>query len=157
MSGQVSYRAMQAADLPALARLLPSLLAGDWSLSSLQQLLVSSHACRLLSSTGAPGSQLLGFAEFVLVADECQLLNIAIAPEVQGAGLGRHLLRKVLGEAKEAGCRHCFLEVRQSNDAAIGLYVDSGFELTGMRKAYYPPRGKGESAEHALLYALELG
>lgn len=149
-------RAMEAADLPVLTRMLPLVLSGDFSTGSLQRMLLSSHECRVLCSDREPGSQVLGFAEYVVVTDECQLFNLAVAPEVQGAGLGRYLLRRVLVEARRAGCRQCFLEVRQSNDAAIGLYISEGFVLTGRRKQYYPPLGGDTRREDALLYALTM-
>lgn len=153
----VSYRKLQVSDFPLLQRMLPPLLPGDWSVTVLQQLLISTHHCRVLCSAADEAEDaVLGFAEFTTLIDECELLNLAIDPEVQGCGLGRTLLRCVLEEVRGLGCTRSFLEVRRSNDAAIALYASEGFSLDGVRKAYYPPRSEGGSAEDALLYSLVL-
>jgi ribosomal-protein-alanine N-acetyltransferase len=46
-------------------------------------------------------------------------------------------LERVLQEAQNQGIRRVFLEVRESNLAAIKLYEKAGFASTGKRKAYY--------------------
>ncbi|MGA0806249.1 MAG: ribosomal protein S18-alanine N-acetyltransferase [Pseudohongiellaceae bacterium] len=152
----VLYRPLRVADFPALAAMLPALLPGDWSAGSLQGLLISTHHCRVLCSAEESGDALLGFAEYTLVADEGELLNLAIDSEVQGRGLGRALLRATLDELREKGARRCLLEVRRSNDPAIALYTREGFGLDGVRKAYYTPRRPQELPEDALLYSLRL-
>ena len=40
--------------------------------------------------------------------------------------------------AKKLGAEQAFLEVRESNSSAKGLYVAFGFEQMGLRKGYYP-------------------
>jgi len=152
----VLYRPLRVADFPALTLMLLPLLPGNWSLESLQGLLISSHHCRVLCHTDESGAGLLGFAEFTAVADECELLNLAVAGEQQGCGLGRALLHAVLAESRDKGCARCFLEVRRSNEAAIALYASEGFVLAGVRKSYYPPRQPQAQSEDALLYSLTL-
>lgn len=153
----IVYRNLQTRDFLALQRLLPTLLPGDWSLPALQRLLISTHLCRVLVRADPAGSDtLLGFVEFSTVLDECELLNLAVDRAAQGRGLGRMLLQAMLEEARDAGCGRCLLEVRRSNDAAIALYVSEGFELDGIRKAYYPPQPGSAGAEDALLYSLTL-
>lgn len=152
----VRYRPLRVADFPALSRMLPPLLPGNWSPEALQALLISSHHCRVLCSTDEANAVLLGFAEFTVVMDESELLNLAVAADVQGCGLGRALLQAVLDEVRALDCVRCCLEVRRSNDVAMALYTDLGFELEGVRKAYYPPRPPDTQAEDALLYGLAL-
>lgn len=151
----LNYRRMQTADLPTLNRLLPELLPGDWSMTVLQELLLSNHRTRVISTLDADVS-IVGFVEYVTVVDEFELLNLAIARQLQGTGLGRLLLQKVIQEARNADCTRCLLEVRPSNFAAIALYVSEGFEMTGLRKGYYPPLSPSSLAEDALLYTLHL-
>jgi ribosomal-protein-alanine N-acetyltransferase len=145
---------MQTEDLPQMQQILPLVLPGVWTLDNLRNFMQSTHACRVLVGADEQIHEVLGFAEFQLVVDECQLFNIAIAREFQGQGLGRKLLQLVLKEARDAGCTSCFLEVRRSNDAAIALYAALGFVLVGMRKDYYPPMQPGQAREDALLYTL---
>lgn len=152
---EVRYRPVQPDDIAALSLLLPAVLAGDWSEAALQQLLAGSHSLRVLQRVTEP--ELVGFAEFLSVVDECQLYNIAVLPKWQRRGLGRVLLQQVLGEAQAAGLQQCVLEVRESNTAARALYESAGFRVSGRRKDYYPPLPPATTREAALLYGCLLG
>ena len=82
---------------------------------------------------------------------------MAIAPMWQKQGLGYQLLEQSIDgliKARAAqGCNMIFLEVRQSNHAAIALYEKLGFVQIDLRKNYYPTcTGK----EHAVIMALTL-
>jgi ribosomal-protein-alanine N-acetyltransferase len=56
--------------------------------------------------------------------------------------------------ARKAEARRLFLEVAESNGAAIALYKQTGFADVGRRKAYYVRAGA--PPEDALMLALEL-
>jgi len=75
------------------------------------------------------------------VLDEYSILNIAITGKYQHKGLGRTLLEFAVMKAIKDGCFICWLEVRKSNNAAIGFYQKIGFKIVGTRKGYYqtPP------------------
>ena len=70
-------------------------------------------------------------------AGESHLLNLCVAPDLQGQGLGRLLLGHAFRQARQAGCSHMFLEVRPSNTAGINLYLKNGFTVVGERPGYY--------------------
>ncbi|WGZ95643.1 MAG: ribosomal protein S18-alanine N-acetyltransferase [Candidatus Thiothrix putei] len=91
-------------------------------------------------------SELLGYAMLMFVLDEMHLLNICIAPELQGQGFGSRLLKTLERVARAANAETCFLEVRQSNFSAIRLYVNAGFNEVGVRKGYYPTEFGREDA-----------
>lgn len=82
--------------------------------------------------------KLQGYAMLMFVLDEMHLLNICIAPESQGQRLGSRLLKTVEHIGRTRHAQTCFLEVRQSNFAAIRLYLNAGFNEIGVRKGYYP-------------------
>lgn len=151
-SSQTLYRAPHTAQLEQLSAALPALLTGDWSIEALHATRISSHHLRVLSS--AATGELIGFAEYQAVVDECQLFNIAILQHWQQRGYGATLLQAVIAEAKAQGLRHCLLEVRESNQAARRLYTRLGFVETGKRKDYYPPKVYGDPREAAVLYSL---
>lgn len=72
-----------------------------------------------------------------LVVDELHILNLAVAPDERGKGLGTKLLRYILEEGTRRGARHATLEVRVSNLVAQRLYRNFGFRKVGVRKHYY--------------------
>jgi ribosomal-protein-alanine N-acetyltransferase len=141
-----------AADVATLSERLPALLPGDWSAAAFA---ASPYRQRVLALQAA-SEQIVGFAEYFVLLDECHLHDIAIWPERQRQGLGRVLLEAVLQEARREQCVICLLEVRQSNAAARALYQTLGFVENGRRRDYYPPLTAGGAREDALLYALAL-
>ena len=71
-------------------------------------------------------------------AGESHLLNMFIAIEQQGQGLGRLLLTSACQHARDVDAAKMFLEVRVGNGRAITLYESVGFRQIGVRKDYYP-------------------
>ena len=63
-------------------------------------------------------------------AGEVEILNVAVDPGFRGQGVATALI-----ESLQAA--QVFLEVRESNTTAIGLYRRIGFEEAGKRKEYY--------------------
>ncbi len=77
---------------------------------------------------------LTGFVLAQVVADEAEILTIAVDPAFQRRGLGRALMQDSLKQ-KQVGA--VFLEVAADNTAAIALYESCGFQLIGRRTGYY--------------------
>ena len=92
--------------------------------------------------------QLVGFCILQPVLDEANLLLMAVHPSQQGKGMGYQLLEASLAMLKNDPVQ-VFLEVRESNIAAIKLYEKSDFHQIDMRKNYYP-KADG-SREHAII------
>ena len=105
---------------------------------------------RLSESEGPPTlvSDLSGEVTGVLlsreVADEAELLNLAALPKYRRHGHGRALVLEALAGMRSRGVKSVYLEVRESNSAAIAFYASLGFAKTGIRKGYY--RGPDEAA-----------
>jgi [ribosomal protein S18]-alanine N-acetyltransferase len=100
----------------------------------------------------APTGRVVGFCNYWLVADELQILNLAVHPEERRHGHGARLLRHMLEAGRREKVRVLSLEVRASNRAATALYRSFGFREVGLRPRYYADNG-----EDALLMDLELG
>ena len=83
------------------------------------------------------GGGLVGYAVAWTVLDQSELGNVAVAPGARGRGIGRALVDAIVARVRRRGARECFLEVRESNLVAQGLYRDMGFEVVGRRRAYY--------------------
>ena len=79
-------------------------------------------------------NSVVGFAVARAVAPgENEILNLAVSPEFRRRGVASGLLRVVLTALSGT----FFLEVRQSNTAAMRLYYSFGFQEVGRRKGYY--------------------
>jgi ribosomal-protein-alanine N-acetyltransferase len=72
-----------------------------------------------------------------LVLDEAHIATLAVHPSLRRRGLARLILWRALDEAASEGAKTAFLEVRESNQAALELYHLFGFEVTGRRPRYY--------------------
>ncbi len=88
-------------------------------------------------------SNIVGYVCSVFICDELHILNFAISPLYQKRGLGYLLLEYLMNKAVGKGLSFVFLEVRESNIAAISLYRKAGFVPVGTRRGYYlSPDGK---------------
>lgn len=99
------------------------------------------------------GSELVGYSVMSVAVGEAHVLNLCIAPERHGQGLGRRLLRRMLRLAAEQHADTAYLEVRESNLPARALYESLGFTQVGQRRDYYPD---GDGREDAAVYAKTL-
>lgn len=79
----------------------------------------------------------IGFVFARLIIPEFEIINIAVAPKARKQGIGSSLIEKVLKLTAEKGCEVCWLEVRESNRAALGFYQSLGFSIVGRRRKYY--------------------
>jgi ribosomal-protein-alanine N-acetyltransferase len=95
-----------------------------------------------------------GFALSRVIADEAELLLLAVKPECRRRGLGRALLRSAIAESQARGAARIHLEVRAGNDA-VALYRLAGFEKVGQRRDYY--RGINGKLFDAITYRKLIG
>ena len=102
----------------------------------LQELDLALSRVIVARSVDAP-TVLLGYLCRWIVADEVQVLNIAVAPGARRRGVAGALLAEVRREARARGCAAVILEVRRSNVAARAFYSATGFEEVGVRSGYY--------------------
>lgn len=82
-----------------------------------------------------------GFVLARVVADETEILTLAVDPLVQRQGAGRSLLQAAMDDARQRGAAAMFLEAAPSNAAALALYGSAGFVQVGRRPRYYPGGG----------------
>lgn len=106
-----------------------------------------------LSLAKIDGGKTIGFALSRTVADESELLLIAVDPAHHRQGIGWQLLRNFLDQAREDGVARVHLEVREGN-SAIAMYRAAGFTTVGRRRAYY--RGGDGERRDALTFARDL-
>jgi ribosomal-protein-alanine N-acetyltransferase len=74
------------------------------------------------------------------IADEAELLTLAVAARHRRRGAGAALLKEVIERSHRQGARQLFLEVGVDNPGARSLYAQAGFVEVGRRVAYYRRR-----------------
>ena len=90
--------------------------------------------------TGIPGEyagQIIATCGAVNILGEGDISNVAVLEPYRRKGLANRLLKLFLEEEKNLGVETFVLEVRSSNQSAIGLYTKFGFETVGCRKGFY--------------------
>lgn len=85
---------------------------------------------------------ILGFVDFWVTFETCQLANIAILPAYQGKGYSKFLMDHMIHLAEQQQCETIMLEVRVSNEKARALYTSYAFIEMNVRKGYYNDNGE---------------
>jgi len=135
---------MSTAQLDDVMAIEVSAYAFPWSRGNFIDSIAARYPARLLCD--ATGS-LLGYFVAMVGVDEMHLLNITVAPAVQGQGHARFMVGALFDLCRAHAARDLWLEVRESNARARRIYERMGFEQVGVRKAYYPAAaGRREDA-----------
>ena len=100
------------------------------------------------------GDEVAGYGVLSVAAGEAHILNLCIGPEYRALGYGERMLDELLYRAREACVGEIFLEVRPTNQTALGLYKKKGFHKIAERPAYYQAN---DGREDAAVLAKKLG
>ncbi len=99
---------------------------------------------------------LVGFAVGKMIGEGAgslvELESVAVRVEARRSGVAKELCAAVVRWSGEWGAEALELEVREGNEAAIGLYAGLGFAVVGRRRGYYR-----EPVEDAVLMRMEIG
>lgn len=90
---------------------------------------------------------LVAYVAFSIIQDEMEILNLAVHPGFRRQGLGERLMEASFRVCIDENVRKSFLDVKISNEPALGLYRKFGYKKIGVRKKYYP-----DTREDALLF-----
>lgn len=142
---------MTPADLPAVLSIENHSHLEPWREEAFLAEMKRPHSHLLAARFARDGRTLLGYVCFWLVADELQILNLAVAVSCRLQGIGGLLLHRAIAIGYEARTRIAVLEVRKSNVAARRLYAGAGFRTVGERPDYY-----GVVREPAILMELAM-
>ncbi len=100
-----------------------------WAAEEFARLLASAHVFAVHREHG--------FALGRVVADEADLLTIAVEPAETGRGHGTALLAEFELVATDRGAIRAVLDVAADNAAAQALYRRAGYEQIARRRGYY--------------------
>jgi GNAT superfamily N-acetyltransferase len=124
--GEVQRREVEPL-IPLLLLAEPSQSALRWSLGHL------SDAIYRLDVDGA----LAGAATVRWRSDPCEIVELAIAPERQGQGLGRQFVRWLLAEARRRGHTAMIVGTANASIGNIVFYQKCGFRMHQVRQDYF--------------------
>jgi len=108
------------------------------------------------SSTSSESPSLGGHGIMMFGPDEAHVLNLCVVGALRRLGVARQLLRHLITLAAQHDAKEVFLEVRESNVAAIRLYESMGFNRIAVRSRYYDCSTSASGREDAMIYALTL-
>jgi len=146
-SSEPLIRPLALPDIPYVHAILEeSPEAARWSERSLTQVISDGWPAWVAEKNG----KVCGFLIGRVVADELEILNMAVTTPSRRKGIGSKLVASALEFARRSGCPRTYLEVRASNRSAIELYGRHRFTLSGRRFQYYP-----DPVEDALLFAFQ--
>lgn len=145
----ISFRAMTRNDLPQVTAIEQSSTPHPWRESHFADSIKTGYQCLVAELDG----KIIGHAVIMIAVDQADLLIITIDQAFQGQGYGQQLLNQVMEVASEKQCHTLLLDVRQSNNKAFNLYLNTGFSEIGIRRNYYPAGG---GREDAIIMAMDL-
>ena len=155
----LSIRRCVPADIERISLIERASFSDPWSFETFSAALALRHLRFLVAEETGRGNgggggkpDLVGYVVALVMADEGEIADVAVAPAARRRGVARRLLERMTAEVMEAGVRALYLEVRESNAAARALYESLRFEQVGRRRGYYQ-----HPSEDALLLRRELG
>lgn len=121
-------------DYHYMARIHSASFEHGWSAEEIRDLLEQGGAKAFIYDLD--GSR-AGFVLLRCVADECEILTVAVDETYKRKGIGRKLIEQVRLHAEREGAEKIFLEVAEDNGAARSLYAACGYAEHGRRSGYY--------------------
>jgi len=147
---RATIRAFGEADAAAATEILTaSPEASQWTEWGFRELLGWRGVLALVSEAE---SKVHGFIVGRQVAEEAEILNVAVALSARRKGEGGSLVKAALAEFRAGRVSRVFLEVRESNETGIAFYEKHGFWRIGRRPGYYR-----DPKEAAIVMEMKLG
>lgn len=143
-----SLRPATAEDLPAIVGVENASHAAPWTLANFEAELAKPYSRFLVLTDDETDSKIYGYIVYWMMFDECQILNVVVAPEYRKKGYAALMIRQAVRDGVQKSLKRVVLDVRKSNLPAIQLYQKLGFLIARVQKSFY---SNGEDA-----YSMEL-
>ena len=131
---EMNLRKMQPEDLPQVCAIEKDNFSLPWSEKSFLESMERDDTVFLVA---CEGEEIAGYIGCYCIAGTGEITNVAVKASYRRKGLGGLLLEKLYEEGAALDVQEYFLEVRESNEAAIGLYLRQSFVKEGIRKNFY--------------------
>jgi ribosomal-protein-alanine N-acetyltransferase len=152
----IRVRALEACDLDDAERLHKDAFGAEaWDRKAIGEILAMPRTRGMIAFDAAcQTDDPLGFALFLVVAQDAELITLAVRHGARRRGVGQRLVETFLAFAIADGATSALLEVAEDNAAAQALYGKLGFVGTGRRKDYYERPGNRRVAARLLRRAV---
>lgn len=127
-------RPMEVADIDRVLQLEKEIFPDPWPRTAFVEQLSGPYWGAFV---GEEDATVIGYACYMIVADESHLTNIAIAPGYRRKSVAKLLLDRILQVVRGHECTLLLLEVRPSNAEARAFYDKHGFAPLYRRPNYY--------------------
>ncbi len=134
MTVPVAVRAASLDDVPAIHALETQSFSDPWTAASFRAMIAQPQ---VLATVADDAGVVVGYCIAWAIGDEAELVNLCVAADHRGRGVGALLLDDLMATLERKGGVTVYLEVRDSNEAAQALYRGRGFVAAGRRKGYY--------------------
>jgi [ribosomal protein S18]-alanine N-acetyltransferase len=134
MAEPYRIRPASSADVAALAAIERACFSDPWSQAGLLETIQHETGKAFVAEFGG---EAVGYVMARISGEEAEILNLAVLPKFRRRGIARCLLKESLAAVEVGGAREAYLEVRQSNEEALALYLANGFRTVGIRPDYY--------------------
>ena len=121
-------------DIDFLSTNLNSDFDDFWNINNLKNDFSNPNSTYLIARVE---NEIVGFAGFLKICDEANIMNIVTKKNKRNLGIGSKLLENLILYAKNQNCKSITLEVNEHNNIAIHLYEKYNFKRIGLRKKYY--------------------
>ncbi len=130
----MQIRRMTEADLEQVCAIEKETFSDPWSEDDFRNSLLDDKNDYLVVDIDG---MIAGYCGFWGVIDEGDIFNVAVRKEYRRQHIGADMLKALIEKGRERGITSFTLEVRLSNEPAIRLYEDLGFQRAGIRKDFY--------------------
>ena len=133
-----AHRPMSVSDLDAVLAVECVAYGFPWTRGNFIDSLAAGYRCELRTDEDG---RIVAYTVAMSAVDEVHLLNITVAPDLQGQGHATAMMQRLIHHGRQHGMRSLWLEVRPSNQPARRLYARCGLREVGLRRGYYPAGG----------------
>lgn len=130
----IEYVLMHPDHVSQIAALEAMCFSAPWSERSVESELTNPLSLWIVAMDG---DTVAGYVGSQSVLGEADMMNLAVLPEYRRQGIGGMLVAELIRQLQAGNVRCLTLEVRASNQGAIALYQNLGFQQVGRRTNYY--------------------
>jgi ribosomal-protein-alanine N-acetyltransferase len=140
----MKIEAFSTSDIDAVLKIESQSFRQPWGRISFLSELSCKEAIRLVAREYGDGlnNSVIAYMCGRFIVEEFYILKLAVSKKWRTCGIASQLLKEGLRRVAKKNTFSAVLDVRLSNQPAIGLYRKHGFQTVGIRPGYYSDTGE---------------